>query len=127
MAILKTSYLSILISEMELTGINKLPYHYLPCFINKLLRYSLLKLSACQRKRSVYDVMKDFKLLLVCGIVLSLAIPVQNFIIVLSLMTQFFVFLMFLFCIFLDKRRRFQFNDVIIYDVISFMQVFFHT
>ena len=67
---LKKILLSILTSEMELTGIGLLPYHFLPKVHRKLLRYSLLKLNAYDETLKfqkydiiIYDISADFKIL----------------------------------------------------------------
>ena len=73
------NFLSILTSEMKSTGINQSPYQFLRCFINKLLRYSPLKLSAFRQNAQNFKSMTSLsmtsvqisKFYLVRGIVLS--------------------------------------------------------
>ena len=67
----------------------------------------------------IYDISADFEFLLACGIILYWATPVQNFTMIWPLM-ELIEFFMFLFCVFLDKRQRSQYTDII-----NFMQFFF--
>ena len=74
-----TSFLTILTSEMESAGINKSPYQLLPCFIHKLLRYSILKLITFRQKGPDFNSVTSLfvtsvqisEFYLVCGIFLS--------------------------------------------------------
>ena len=90
---------SILTTEMESTSIIQSLYQFLPYFIHKLLRYSLLKQSAFRRKHLNFNMTTSWSMTsveiwefcLVWGIYFTWATPVQNFIMIRPLTMEIYV------------------------------------
>ena len=109
-------FFSILTLEMESATVNWYPYQILQSFIQKLLRYNLLKLSVFQQKRSNFNMTTSLsltsveisKFCLACGIDLSWAAFVLSFTVIRQLLHVIHAFFMYAFCIFLQVERGFS-------------------